>query len=105
MLDSVLMNTNHHIAMLLAAERQRELRAKSGRWRLAELFGRRNVAVDAVANAESTAPPAVSPPAAPGGAEDPARRRPEPRTGPHPGNSPDALSRPGASPGGRRAHT
>ena len=44
MFESVPMNTNHHIAMQFAAERQRELRASSGRWSLADLFSRRRSA-------------------------------------------------------------
>lgn len=35
------MNTNHHIAMQIAAERQRELRAYGGGWSLADLFASR----------------------------------------------------------------
>ncbi len=38
--ESVYMITNHHIAIQIANERQRDLRASSGGWSLADLFGR-----------------------------------------------------------------
>ncbi len=92
MFESVPMNTNHHIAMQLAAERQRDLRASGGGWRFADMFARLRAfrsAPDRVM--ESTVSPRGAAPTAPAGAGELPRRRPEPRLTRRP--APSAVTR------------
>ncbi len=85
------MNTNHHIAMQLAAERQRDLRAAGGGWSFADLFGRRSNRLASGRASEDAVPARASDAALPAGLGSDARLRPEPR-----------LRRVGTSPGPHR---
>ena len=60
------MLNSHHIASQLAAERQRDLRAAGGGWRLSDLFGRRRAEPAPVAAAQA---PHVRSPAGDGGSD------------------------------------